>query len=155
MAAPRGNFDLYSTPRILVRQIPAKLPYCINACFTEEILLNDLNSMNIIYIREDPKFVLGMLNSRAISFWFAYRFGKLQRGIFPQFKINELARFPIPKTPTQTKRHIATLVDHILSAKTKDPGADTTSDERRIDELVYKLYALTPEEIAVVEGPAS
>ena len=43
----------------------------------------------------------------------------------------------------------------LLKAKAKDPEADTTPAERRIDELVYKLYALTPEEIAVVEGPAS
>ena len=136
LAAPRGNFDLYSTPRILVRQIPSKLPYCINACYTEAVILNDRNSMNVIYITENPKYVLGVLNSKAISFWFAYKFGKLQRGIFPQFKINELASFPIPRATDSEQKRIATLVDRILLAKAKDPDADTTSDERRIDELV-------------------
>ena len=155
LAAPRGNFDLYSTPRILVRQIPSKLPYCINACYTEAVILNDRNSMNVIYITENPKYVLGVLNSKAISFWFAYKFGKLQRGIFPQFKINELASFPIPRATDSEQKRIATLVDRILLAKAKDPDADTTSDERRIDELVYKLYDLTPEEIAMVDGSAS
>ena len=49
LAAPR-KFILFSSPRILVRQIPSKPPYCINSCFTNEILLNDRNSMNIIKI---------------------------------------------------------------------------------------------------------
>jgi type I restriction-modification system DNA methylase subunit len=152
---PRNNWDLFSSPRILVRQIPSKLPYCINACYTEDVILNDRNSMNVIYITENPIFVLGVLNSKAISFWFAYKFGKLQRGIFPQFKINELASFPIPRATDSEQKRIATLVDRILLAKAKDPDADTTSDERRIDELVYKLYDLTPEEIAMVDGSAS
>ena len=34
----------------------------------------------------------------------------------------------------------------------RDPDADTTEFEREIDALVYKLYGLNDEEIAVVEG---
>jgi hypothetical protein len=45
-----------------------------------------------------------------------------------------------------------TLVDQILAAKKKDPQADTSALERQIDEMVYKLYGLTPEKIAIVEG---
>ena len=44
-----------------------------------------------------------------------------------------------------------TLVERIPAAKKRDPGADTTALEREIDQLVYKLYDLTPEEIAIVE----
>ena len=42
--------------------------------------------------------------------------------------------------------------DQILAAKKKDPSADTSALERQIDEMVYALYGLTPEEIAIVEG---
>ena len=42
-------------------------------------------------------------------------------------------------------------VERILAAKRHDPKADTTALEREIDQLVYKLYDLTPEEIAIVE----
>jgi len=31
-------------------------------------------------------------------------------------------------------------------------SADTSAIEKQIDELVYKLYDLTPKEIAIVEG---
>ena len=44
-----------------------------------------------------------------------------------------------------------TLVDQIIDSKRHDPEADTTALEREIDHLVYQLYDLTPEEIAVVE----
>ena len=46
------------------------------------------------------------------------------------------------------------LVDRILAAKERDTKADVNSLEREIDQLVYALYALTPEEIQIVEGAA-
>ncbi len=36
--------------------------------------------------------------------------------------------------------------------KQKAPDADTSVLEKQIDQMVYKLYDLTPEEIAIVEG---
>ena len=44
------------------------------------------------------------------------------------------------------------LVDQILTAKQKDPDADTSALERQIDQMVYKLYDLTNEEIDIIEG---
>ncbi len=41
--------------------------------------------------------------------------------------------------------------DRILAAKQRDASADTSALEREIDELVYALYGLTPEEIKIVE----
>ena len=152
LAEPRNNFGLFSTPRILVRQIPSPPPYCINACFTAETLLNDLNSMNIINIAIKPQLVLAVLNSRLMTYWFVHKFGKMQRGIFPQFKINELAIFPMPHSFAPHETSLVAAVDHILSAKQADPTPDTSALEREIDQQVYALYGLTPEEIAVVEG---
>ncbi len=45
---------------------------------------------------------------------------------------------------------IETLVDRIIDMKKN--SQDTTDLENRIDNLVYQLYSLTPEEIEVVEG---
>ena len=46
------------------------------------------------------------------------------------------------------------MVDRILAAKQRDAKADVNALERAIDELVYGLYGLTPEEIKIVEGAA-
>ena len=42
----------------------------------------------------------------------------------------------------------------LLAAKQRDAEADVSALEREIDELVYALYALTPEEIKLVQGAA-
>ena len=159
LAAPRNNFNLFSTKRILVRQIPSKPPYCINACLTNEIYLNDLNSMNIINIKIETKYILALLNSKLISFWFMYKFGKLQRGIFPQFKINELKLFPIKEISSTVQKPFTELVDRILTITKSEDYLENSAKqikvkelEKQIDQLVYKLYDLTPEEIKIVEG---
>jgi uncharacterized membrane protein YkoI len=41
-----------------------------------------------------------------------------------------------------------------LTLKKADNRADTTELEREIDRLVYQLYELTADEIAIVEGKA-
>ncbi len=142
LAAPR-KFKLFSSPRILVRQIPSKPPYCINACFTSEILLNDMNSMNIIEMKLSPLYLLGILNSKLLSFWFIHKFGKLQRGLFPQFKINELEIFPIVTTTANNEANLIALVERKIHG---DSDAD-----KEIDELVYKLYEISYEEIKFIE----
>lgn len=45
-----------------------------------------------------------------------------------------------------------TLVNRLLAAKKAAPLTDTTAEEREIDRLVYDLYGLTEDEIAIVEG---
>ena len=42
----------------------------------------------------------------------------------------------------------------ILAAKARDATADVSALEREIDALVYALYALTPEEIQLVQSAA-
>jgi hypothetical protein len=108
--------------------------------------------MNIINIKENPRFVLGILNSKAVSFWFAHKFGKLQRGLFPQFKINELATFPIPYATDKQQKSIIDLVDKILKVKRSNPSADASALEHEIDQQVHALYGLTLEEIAAIEN---
>jgi hypothetical protein len=46
------------------------------------------------------------------------------------------------------------LVNHILAAKQRDAKADVSALEQEVDQLVYALYGLTPEEIQIVEGAA-
>jgi len=151
LAAPRNNFDLFSSPRILVRQIPSQPPYCINAFFTKEIILNDLNSMNVIDIKIEPELILSILNSKLVSYWFIHKFGKLQRGIFPQFKVNELAIFPIPKEFGNHRNELIDKVKKIMDCKSKNPNDDVSRFSREIDNIIYQIYNLTPDEVAIIE----
>lgn len=152
LASPR-KIALFSGKRILVRQIPSKPPYCINAAFVEDVVLNDRNSMNIIELTDDPSYLLAILNSRLVSFWFEHKFGKLQRGVFPQFKVNELENFPLPKDVSkETKTLLSKLAFEAIERKKANPSGDIKDIDHQIDEEVYRLYDLTPDEIAIIES---
>ena len=58
--------------------------------------------------------------------------------------------FPVPQIPKTEQKPFTNLVDQILTAKHADPDADTSTLEAEIDQLVYQLYELTPEEISMV-----
>ncbi|MDE0470451.1 MAG: hypothetical protein OXH57_00795, partial [Ekhidna sp.] len=47
---------------------------------------------------------------------------------------------------------ISKLSKQISALKKSDPSSDTIEFEAQIDQLVYELYDLTDEEIAIVEG---
>ncbi|MDB9537297.1 hypothetical protein PN451_15925 [Dolichospermum planctonicum CS-1226] len=60
-------------------------------------------------------------------------------------------QIPIPQANPKQSEVITSLVNQILTAKKLDPKADTTTLETEIDQLVYQLYELTPEEIKIIE----
>ena len=57
----------------------------------------------------------------------------------------------MPNIQLNTQKPFINLVDKILTAKKVNLQADTTTLEAKIDRLVYELYGLTEEEIAIVE----
>ena len=59
---------------------------------------------------------------------------------------------PIPKINEANQTKLTALVNQILAAKEADPKADTSTLEQEIDQIVYELYGLTSEEIAIVES---
>jgi adenine-specific DNA-methyltransferase len=103
--------------------------------------------------RFNMKYLTGLLNSKLIAFWLKHR-GKMQGDIY-QIDKEPLLNIPIPPLTPQTQpiaNQIITLVDQILPAKNQNPEADTSQLEKEIDQLVYKLYGLTEEEIKIIEG---
>ena len=98
------------------------------------------------------KFILALLNSRLYYFWLYHR-GK-RKGEALELYQKPLSEVPIKLIEPDEQKPFIKLVDRILAAKQRDAEADTRALEREIDELVYALYTLTPEESATVEGLA-
>ena len=65
-----------------------------------------------------------------------------------------MKQIPIPTVSSEKQKPVERLVERILSAKQRDAGVDVSALERELDELVYALYDLTPEEIKIVESKA-
>ena len=98
------------------------------------------------------KLLLSILSSKLSIFYIKERYpaSSYNQGI--NFTPDMINNFPIPKITTEKQCSFIRLVDSILSAKDADPAADTSELEAEIDRLVYTVYGLTDEEIAVVEG---
>jgi adenine-specific DNA-methyltransferase len=98
------------------------------------------------------KFVLALLNSKLYFAWLYYK-GK-RKGEMMELYQKPLSEIPLKVISATEQKPFIASVDRILAAKQANPAADTSALEREIDQQVYALYALTPEEIAIVEGTA-
>jgi adenine-specific DNA-methyltransferase len=111
-----------------------------------------LQSTNVINLRKSKqkvelRYLLAILSSTAVNYYFRQRFPGNNH-----IPSNQLAQIPIPASEKTAQAELVRLVDRILAAKRSDPAAVTSALEREIDQEVYRLYGLTPNEIKVVEG---
>jgi adenine-specific DNA-methyltransferase len=58
----------------------------------------------------------------------------------------------IPKTSEADQQPFIDKVNEILALKSQNPQADTQALEQEIDAMVYELYGLSEEEIAIIEN---
>ena len=74
--------------------------------------------------------------------------GYVLRGGYYTFKTNYVKPFPIPSDEAilSVESKLLPIVDKILAAKKQNVSADTRKEEREIDDIVFDLYGLTPEE---------
>ena len=109
--------------------------------------------VNTVYMMsgQSIKYLCAVLNSNLITWFMKNTALTSGMGVTRWFRVFVEA-IPIPNIPAAEQRPFIRLVDHILSAKTADPKADTAEQEAEIDRLVYGLYGLTPKEVAAVEG---
>jgi adenine-specific DNA-methyltransferase len=105
----------------------------------------------------DLKYLLALLNSLLYFKWLYFR-GKRKGETLELFQ-KPLSEIPIKKIPRDKQKPFIAIVDKILTI-TKDADyldnpakqAQVREYEKQIDRMVYDLYALTEEEIRIVEG---
>ena len=121
------------------------------ALCNEEIYL--LNSAYFLLppLGIDAKLLLGILNSTTIRFYLNLVAETSGMGT-SRWINNYVKEFPIPIVTYEQQTEIIEHVDQILAIKHADPNSDISNLENEIEKLVYALYDLTPEEIAIVEG---
>jgi type I restriction-modification system DNA methylase subunit len=132
----------FEQPKIIIPAITNNVQYAIDY---SRHLSNDKTS---ICVSECPEFMAALLNSELL-WWLMQNQAATRSGGFYEFKPMYVTQLPIaPATPTQ-QAPIISLVQAILA----DPDSpDVPRLEKQIDQLVYQLYNLTPDEIAIVEG---
>jgi len=106
------------------------------------------------------KYILALLNSKYLRYVYTLLVREEGR-VFPQVKLSKLKQVPIKKISLSKQKPFIDLVNKILSLTQsedylEDPQKQTKVKEyeRQIDQLVYKLYGLTEEEIKIIENYA-
>ena len=111
--------------------------------------------------RINQKYLTAVLNSKLIAFWLRHK-GKMQGGLY-QLDKEPLLEIPIFDTASETiKKRIIDLVDQLLqlnkelqttllTGRAEQTQSRIAHCEDRLNALVYELYDLTQEEIAMVE----
>lgn len=112
----------------------------------------------VYFINTGSKFLLALLNSSLLNFYYTQISSQLGDAASRAFTIF-IEQVPIPKVLETQQQLYIILVEQILTiTKDEDYLSNPTKQakvkelERQIDQMVYELYGLTPEEIAVVEG---
>ena len=117
--------------------------------FTYDISKAIVLNTAYILVGQSSKYILAVLNSKIIDFYFATVATEV-RGETKRYIKQYVEKIPIPKLSSLEQKPFITLVNKILTAK--KVGQDTHDLEAQIDTLVYALYGLNEAEIAIVAG---
>ena len=98
-------------------------------------------------VKSSYKSLMAILNSK-VMWYFMRNTGYVLRGGYYTFKTNYVKPFPMPSDEAiiAIEPVLIPLVDKVLLAKKNNPKADTSTEEREIDNIVFDLYGLTEEE---------
>jgi len=115
-----------------------------------------------VFLPTKEKWLLGILNSKIVWFFLTH-ICVVRSGGYIEVKPQYFEQIPIPEIDDAKKKVLVSLVDQMLQSQIELHSAKSDADKRiyeqkvnmldkKIDELVYKLYDLTDEEIKIVEG---
>ncbi len=153
--------ELYKHPKIIVAKIGLKP----EAFYDENGEFASLNTNCLFYPKDglSLKYVLAYIHSTLFKFIYSQLFGSLRMGGgYYQFQSPQLRVMPIKNLDTAQQNALIDIVDKILDlTKERDYMQNSAKQEqvkeleRQIDQMVYKLYGLTEEEIKTVEEQTS
>ena len=169
LGAPREP-RYFEGPRLLFREIPGEHKR-IQATYTEDTSYYGHSVTPFKAHDSAPAllYLLALVNSRLLSWFGASILPNLGKSIFPKLNPSDIKQLPIRAinfTDSEDKAahdKMVNLVEQMLEAQRELANAQSERDtnrathkiaslDNRIDQLVYELYDLSADEIAIVEA---
>jgi predicted type IV restriction endonuclease len=159
----------FTGPRLLLRELVSR-QFRLQAVYVDEKYVTNKSMQSLLLV--DPEYsifyLLGLLNSRLLSWYFLAVHSVARRDDFPKIVLKQTRELPFRRIAFDNRkdkaRHdrMVELVEAMLGLHRKLPAVRTTHErivldrqiaavDRQIDLLVYELYGLTDEEIKLVE----
>jgi type I restriction-modification system DNA methylase subunit len=148
----------FEKPKIIVPAIVNRGSYVLDSM---RYYSNDKTTI----IPLDDRYLLGLLNSRLLDH-FLHSMASTKQGGYYEYKPMYLVLLPIADAPKKKRDQIAALADTMMELHRSLDAAKTPHEktallrridatDAQIDRLVYDLYGLTDDEIALVEAATS
>lgn len=169
LAAPRKP-EFFIKPRLLFREITDPKTGLLHVGLTEEEFYNNPGIINCINSGSNYSlyYLLGIVDSKLLAYFHFNSSPKANKGVFPKILVNDVRNLPIRAIDFTNVadvslhdrmialvRQMLTLHEQFASAKLPDEKErlqrQINGTDRRIDNLVYKLYGLSVEEIRIIE----
>ena len=160
------EFTWFEGDRILLRRLVNRKQRIMAQLVDDTFITNkNLYSIKIIKLNIDYKALLGIINSKLISYLYIKQVSQATKDDFPQITIKDFIGLPFPELSiidnysSKISTCVQIIIDLILKIDVIKTPTERTAIERQIqatdaqiDQLVYQLYGLTKEEIKIVEG---
>lgn len=142
--------EIFTTKeKLFFRRVSSRLIFAYDD--EQYFALNTLVVLNLVKINEYKlKYLLGVLNSKLMDYYYGNKY-KSTKTVFSEIQARSVGKLPIKKAPVSLQNKISSIVETILSAKKVNFQANTTAFERKIDEIVYKLYKLSYNEVKIID----
>jgi hypothetical protein len=146
LAAPRYSANFGLPEKIVIRQTSDCL---IATLDTQKFLcMNNLHIVNSKDEKYNLKYILAIVNSKLMNFY--YETLNPEKGeVLAEVKKQNVEKLLIKIANNKTQFIFIQRVDEIIALKSQ--GKDTTALEQQIDNMVYKLYELTYEEVKIID----
>jgi len=159
------EFFWFQGQRLLLRRLVNRRQRLM-ACITDDVFITNKNLYSLIFKEVDGRVLLGILNSRLLSYLYIRQVTQAVKDDFPQVTIKDILSLPFPSDENIEKAQhdkMVSLVEAMLALHKSLAAAQSPAEKERlerqiqvtdkeIDGLVYELYGLTEEEIKIVEG---
>lgn len=144
-----SKLKMWMSPKIVI----AGMTKVIEATYVDTPLALGVGVYAItVFNNFSPYYITGLLNSKYTSFYLRSKFkDKHLAGGYLAINKSTIEQLPFVEADAATQELISSNAKKITQLKKNNPDADTSLLDREIDRLVYKLYNLTDEEIAVIE----
>jgi len=160
------DFFWFEGTRVLLRRLVNRQQRLMATLATKTFITNK-NLYCVIPTDEDldARVLLAVLNSKLVSYVYLKQVSQATKDDFPQVTIRDIRALPFPPEARLQgmSNQLVPVVERMLDLQKKLQAASIPADkelyqrqietsDQEIDALVYELYGLTEEEIAIVEG---
>lgn len=144
--------ELFKSDLILLPRTVLKLQAAYKSSKDKFVILDRIYFLTPIKgTKINSLYVLSLLNSTLMNFWFDYKFSSTKvRGGYFDLRGTQITQIPVKAISEKEQQPFVELASEIIAQKEK--GSSTNALESKLDNMIYKLFDISKDDIKTIEG---